>query len=472
MIHDHQIAVPGERVRKCDGAAVNAQRGRSFGCGDVDPVRHPAAVSSRDAVTLADGSGHRPVEVVAERPQRQGRGRRGGGAAGQPAKAGLKILLRTHQLARQLGGEIALPVDAHDERVSILHGPIRRGLRSFGPGAQRRQAAGLFVERCSRGGQRIESPLVRGESVAIAPGQRCHHSRRLPETMRVGNGEHHPEVTPLPELVQLDEPRVQRRQFRLLLSLEPPDFVVEGRERGRCGRGVRVDLPELFRPDLPFQLGAPQIAKQRPFFRGETVGFGVQRLQALLSAGGKGLSTCAIRLPGDQRDRQHHEQKGGDRFHRCFAAGNYNIPIVRILGLDVGRRRIGLAISDPTGTLARPLSVLAVGDADGVDRVAREIERLAAEEDGLSALVVGVPARLDGSPTGETAFVTQFIAALKSRTTLSVVGADERLTSREAESRLAVRERDWRKRKAQLDAEAAAIILQDYLDRAAPKTDR
>jgi len=48
---------------------------------------------------------------------------------------------------------------------------------------------------------------------------------------------------------------------------------------------------------------------------------------------------------------------------------------------------------------------------------------------------------------------------------------DERLTSREAESRLAVRERDWRKRKARLDAAAAAIILQDYLDRDAHKVD-
>ncbi len=58
-----------------------------------------------------------------------------------------------------------------------------------------------------------------------------------------------------------------------------------------------------------------------------------------------------------------------------------------------------------------------------------------------------------------------FIDALKQRTAIPIVAADERLTSREAESRLAVRERDWRKRKQKLDAAAAAIILQDYLDR-------
>ena len=59
----------------------------------------------------------------------------------------------------------------------------------------------------------------------------------------------------------------------------------------------------------------------------------------------------------------------------------------------------------------------------------------------------------------------RFVDAVARRTTIPVLEADERLTSREAESRLAVRERDWRKRKAQLDAAAAAIILQDYLDR-------
>jgi putative Holliday junction resolvase len=144
---------------------------------------------------------------------------------------------------------------------------------------------------------------------------------------------------------------------------------------------------------------------------------------------------------------------------------------VRILGIDVGRRRIGLAISDPTGTLARPLITQAVGDEDGPDRVATEIARLAGEEDGLSAIVVGMPARLDGTPSGQSLHVARFIDALKSRTAIPVFEEDERLTSREAESRLAVRERDWRKRKARLDAAAAAIVLQDYLDRDRRKVD-
>jgi putative Holliday junction resolvase len=138
---------------------------------------------------------------------------------------------------------------------------------------------------------------------------------------------------------------------------------------------------------------------------------------------------------------------------------------VRTLGIDVGRRRIGLAISDRSGTLARPLSTLSVGAADAVDCVMREIARLEAEEDGLAAIVVGMPARLDGTPTDATPHVAAFVAALRQRTSLPVVTEGEGLTSVEAESRLAARERDWRKRKAQLDAAAAAVILQDFLDR-------
>ena len=138
---------------------------------------------------------------------------------------------------------------------------------------------------------------------------------------------------------------------------------------------------------------------------------------------------------------------------------------MRTLGVDLGQRRVGLAISDPSGTLARPLTTLTVTSAaDAVDRVAAEATRLAGEEDGLAAIIVGVPARLDGSPTDETREVATFMAALTARVPVPVIGGDERLTSREAESRLAVGERDWRRRKAKLDAAAAAIILQDYLD--------
>ena len=135
------------------------------------------------------------------------------------------------------------------------------------------------------------------------------------------------------------------------------------------------------------------------------------------------------------------------------------------MGIDVGTRRIGLAVSDVTRTLARPLMTIDVVDADGgVLRVAGEVTRLAAEDDSLSTIVVGLPVRLDGSANDQTARVTRFIAALKQQTSIPIVTADERLSSVEAESRLAGRTKDWRERKKKLDAAAAAVILQDYLD--------
>ena len=138
----------------------------------------------------------------------------------------------------------------------------------------------------------------------------------------------------------------------------------------------------------------------------------------------------------------------------------------RVLAVDVGTRRVGLAISDASRTLARPLETIAVtSEADAVNRVAGRILELADEADGLSTIVVGMPRRLDGTPSDATSRVDAFITRLKARVAVPVETEDERLTSREAESRLAIRERDWRKRKKQLDAAAAAIILQDYLDR-------
>jgi putative Holliday junction resolvase len=140
----------------------------------------------------------------------------------------------------------------------------------------------------------------------------------------------------------------------------------------------------------------------------------------------------------------------------------------RVLAVDVGGRRVGLAISDPSGTLARPLETLQVdGPADAVDRVARRVDAIAAEDDGLATIVVGLPSHLDGRASEASAVVIAFIAALRQRTGVPIVTEDERLSSREAESRLAANERDWRRRKAKLDAAAAAVFLQDYLDRTA-----
>lgn len=141
----------------------------------------------------------------------------------------------------------------------------------------------------------------------------------------------------------------------------------------------------------------------------------------------------------------------------------------RALGIDLGERRIGLALSDASGTLATPLDTLAPagGLAGRVAAVAGVVERLAGEDDGLAAVVVGWPLALDGSSHAQTARVEAFVAALRRRVAAPVRLQDERLTSREAERRLALREKDWRRRRRRLDAAAAALILQEHLDAAA-----
>ena len=137
-----------------------------------------------------------------------------------------------------------------------------------------------------------------------------------------------------------------------------------------------------------------------------------------------------------------------------------------MLGIDYGARRIGLALSDATATLASPWRLLQrpPSEAETLRLLIKEITTLANEDDGLEAVVVGWPRRLNGSPTGQTPIVEAFANALKSQVGVPVILQDERLSSHEAESRLATRESDWRKRKAKLDAAAAAVILQDYLD--------
>ena len=99
------------------------------------------------------------------------------------------------------------------------------------------------------------------------------------------------------------------------------------------------------------------------------------------------------------------------------------------------------------------------------ESLARVIKALQQSDDpDLDRIVVGLPRRLNGEDTDQTPFVRRFVSTLASLTGLPVEMQDERLTSVEAESRLAGRVRDWRKRKLLIDAEAASIVLQDYLD--------
>jgi putative Holliday junction resolvase len=143
---------------------------------------------------------------------------------------------------------------------------------------------------------------------------------------------------------------------------------------------------------------------------------------------------------------------------------------MRVLGVDYGRKRIGLALSDATAIVARPWRSLPAAATPAGSAAALASLLADAREGGddvvgeLAAVVVGLPRRLSGEDTDQTQPARDFAGALHALTRLDVHLQDERLSSREAESRLARRERDWRRRKLRLDAAAAAVILQDFLD--------
>ena len=147
---------------------------------------------------------------------------------------------------------------------------------------------------------------------------------------------------------------------------------------------------------------------------------------------------------------------------------------MRVLGVDFGQRRIGLALSDASALIARPWRSVPAGPTPAASATVVATLFAAGDDaiDEVSAIVVGLPRRLSGEDTDQTGPARAFAAALGDLLHLDVHLQDERLSSREAESRLARRERDWRRRKQRLDAAAAAVILQDFLDERAARQAR
>lgn len=131
-----------------------------------------------------------------------------------------------------------------------------------------------------------------------------------------------------------------------------------------------------------------------------------------------------------------------------------------VLAFDFGTRRIGVAVGEMMLGSARPLTTIST---EANDARFTAIGKLV-EEWRPATLVVGLPLSLDGEPGDMTERCQRFARQLEGRFRLPVTLVDERLTSAEAEDRLRQRGVAWRQRKATLDAEAAAILLQAYLD--------
>ncbi len=131
-----------------------------------------------------------------------------------------------------------------------------------------------------------------------------------------------------------------------------------------------------------------------------------------------------------------------------------------LLAFDFGTRRIGVAVGEMMLGTARPLTTIA---AEANEARFQAIGKLIAEWQP-TRLLVGLPLSLDGEPHDMTERCRRFARQLEGRFRLPVVMVDERLSSASADEALRAQGLDWRERKAAVDAEAAAILLQDYFD--------
>ena len=131
---------------------------------------------------------------------------------------------------------------------------------------------------------------------------------------------------------------------------------------------------------------------------------------------------------------------------------------MRTLGLDVGLRRVGVAISDPTGMLARTLAVIKRG-ANTWTQIAQWVH-----DEEVGHVVVGYPLLLDGTKGAQTRDVDEFVQELERHVSVPIHLWDERFSTVTAQRLMISAGRNAREREKRIDAAAAAVILQDYLD--------
>jgi len=138
-----------------------------------------------------------------------------------------------------------------------------------------------------------------------------------------------------------------------------------------------------------------------------------------------------------------------------------------IVGLDVGAVRIGVAVGDELELLASPRSVIRrTSNAVAIEAIARVVR-----EAGAGLVVVGLPISLDGKLHAQANAVRAFAERLRRVLPVPLVYADETLSTVQAEERLRARGVRPERMRRQIDAAAAAVILQDYLDQPPPRPD-
>ena len=135
----------------------------------------------------------------------------------------------------------------------------------------------------------------------------------------------------------------------------------------------------------------------------------------------------------------------------------------RWMALDVGQKRIGVAITDPLKIIARPLLCLS---RQTLEKDVRSIRRLI-QEQAVSCLVVGLPRHLDGRSSALTEMIEDLLEKLTEHFSIDVKWCDERLSSKEAEERMAQLKLPLENRRGLRDAYAAAIILERFIQEGA-----
>jgi putative Holliday junction resolvase len=135
-------------------------------------------------------------------------------------------------------------------------------------------------------------------------------------------------------------------------------------------------------------------------------------------------------------------------------------PLGPVLGLDLGESRIGVAISDPDRRMAVPIGTIRTGAPADVKAVAALVR-----EHGVTAIVVGYPVAMSGEAGPAAHHAERFAQALRDMLGLPTHLQDERLTTVEAQRRLAEAGTRGRSQRAVVDRSAAALILQAFLDR-------
>ncbi len=133
---------------------------------------------------------------------------------------------------------------------------------------------------------------------------------------------------------------------------------------------------------------------------------------------------------------------------------------MKAMGIDFGLSRIGIALSDDTKFLATPFETYK-RKGDGVD-IQHLIQII--NEKKVDEIVCGLPLNMAGEEQTIANKTREFMQLLQANHEIKVIFVDERLSSLMAEELLKEHEKDWKKRKEKLDAVAASIILQDYLD--------